>query len=106
MRDLKVNGNFELHLDDTNDLATVTGRESFEQALGFILSRYFTRILGETGPANIVEKVRLQAERVAMNSQLVDEIEGLRVQFTDTPGEIEVAVYYTVGEPYREILTE
>jgi len=80
MQDLKLNSNFSVHLDDRNDLATVSGREAFEQSIVMMLTDFmYGTVLGLSSRENIKERINLEVTRVAREHDLLDSIEYISI---------------------------
>lgn len=91
MIDLALNSDFSVHLDDTNDLATVEGQEAFEQATAVALTDLMHGSLsGMMGSeSTIKEKIRLEVSRVARSLDFIDSIARIFI----TPKENEPGTY-------------
>lgn len=99
--DIFVNDEGSVELDDRNDLNTVEGAAAVDQSIKLMVTLYFYERIGSTTAVNAVEKLKLQAERVAENNQYIDNIErvkGERVTDGDEKeGGIKINVVYDTG---------
>ena len=98
--DLSLNTQFSVHLDDRNDLATVSDRAGFEQSVVVMVTDYMQASLpGLTGQENIEEKIRLVVSRVARDHDLLDSIGSIDIgRKRGQPDTFEVTVQY-ISEP-------
>lgn len=96
MTDLALDGNFDIFLDDRNDVATVDGRAEFEQTVAVKLTSYMYNIAGDTDFATLKEKIRLQVSRVARSHDMLDSINRVAVdRHPDKPGTVRVELIYS-----------
>lgn len=105
MFDLALNSDFSVHLDDTNDLATVEGREAFEQSIVWHLTELMhERLPGFTGSKDTtIQKIELIVNRVARRHEMIDGIADLSIgQTPDAPDTYEVEIIYTSEEVFSE----
>jgi hypothetical protein len=72
--DILLNDDFDVELDDRNDLSVVTGRREVEQSIKLMVTAYFYKKIGSVTAINAVEKLELQAERVAKNHPDIDSL--------------------------------
>jgi hypothetical protein len=80
MEDLKLNSNFSVHLDDRNDLATVSDREAFEQSVVMMLTDFMYNTLPGLYQSNTIEeKIELQVTRVAREHNNLDALEAIDI---------------------------
>jgi hypothetical protein len=97
MQDLSLNSNFSVHLDDRNDLATVSGRDAFEQSVVMMLTDFmYDSIPGLSARDTIKEKINLEVTRVAREHSLLDSIEQISIsEKAGTADTLEVRVSYS-----------
>lgn len=99
--DLAVDGNFEVYIDHRGDLATVKGRDAFEQRLLIRLTERFQPLIGKSSveDGTIVSLAEDYIERVA---QEAGEIENVAAISTELSGEqvdtLGVEVIFDTGE--------
>jgi len=100
MQDLSLNSNFSVHLDDRNDLATVEGRDAFEQSVSVALTEFMHETLpGLKKGENIKEKITLQVSRVAREHDKLDAISRIVVTEKEKqPDTYQVEIAYSSGE--------
>lgn len=97
--DILLDDNFDVHLDDTSDLATVDGRQEFEQRLRIALTRRYYNLIGDGPRDSIIEFLEIEAERVAGDLEQLDELADIQIEFSDTsPNTVEVSAVYDVGD--------
>lgn len=96
MTDLALDSNFDVFLDDRKNIATVDGRDEFEQSVVVQLTEYMYNIPGSTDIATQNEKIRLQVGRVARNNDILDSIEKIVIErVPNEPGSIRVELVYS-----------
>jgi hypothetical protein len=86
--DILLNEDFDVELDDRNDLATVTGRRKIEQSIRVMVTAYFYEKIGSTTAINAVEKLELQAERVAKNNRYIENLKKVTAERVTRDSEI------------------
>lgn len=96
MIDLSLDSNFSVHLNDRNELATVSERDEFEQSVRVMVTDFMYRsVLGESGAEKIKNKIRLQVSRVARQHDRLERISNLDVtQSIDDPHTYSVVINY------------
>ena len=108
--DLLLNRNFDVELDDRNDLATVEGRRAVEQSIAMMVTSYFYEEIGSLSAVNAVEKIELEAKRVARNNPHIEGVENISARKVTGPVDgtaaIEVAITYETGETSAFEVTE
>lgn len=106
MQDLALNSDFSVHLDDRNDLASVSGREAFEQALVVRLTDLMHgAIRGLTNGDTVEERINLTVSRVAREMDFIDSIANVNVTPSpNDPNTYLVQITYTSDEIFeREV---
>lgn len=97
--DIALNDSFDVFIDHRGDLATVEGREAFEQQLILWIQERFTNALSEYGDNEVLDLIEVEAERVANEVDGVVGIAGFDVQFSDEQvNTVEVQVIYDTGD--------
>jgi hypothetical protein len=97
--DLALDDNFELFIDHTGDLATVSGRDEFEQRLRIRLTELYQDIISEFDKQTILSLVELEAERVADEAEEISSMPLFRTEFSETDMEtLEVDIVYDTDE--------
>lgn len=101
MIDLKLDDSFNVSFGGGRDLQTVTGRELLEQQLRVAVGTYFERLVGARGAEqNVLNKVELEARRVAEDLDFVDELTSVRVSLKDDTRGVNAVIelQYDTGE--------
>jgi hypothetical protein len=102
--DLFVNDEGDVELDDRKDLTMVEGAAAIDQSIKLMVSLYFYERIGSVTAVNAVEKLELQAERVAENNQYIENVEKVTAErVTDgsnNQGGIKINVIYDTGAAY------
>jgi hypothetical protein len=105
--DIGLNSNFDVELDDRNDLPLLTGRDAFEQRLAFRSTAYFHQILGSVDKSNLISLLRMYARRIAKDADDVAGVIQIEVQFSDDePNTAEVTAIYETGDEFAFSITE
>lgn len=88
------------------DLVLVRGIEQFKQTLELWLQAYHSLVIGTTmSKENTKDALKLQAERVAQDSDEVDRIESFKAREIN-PREYELEIVFSASEKYHTLLTE
>jgi hypothetical protein len=108
MLDLALDDNFSVYLDDRNDVSTATEREEFEQSIAISLTDYLhNSTLGDIDRETAMQKVRLEAHRVAREHDRLNEIELVNVRPSDEePNTLNVRIVYTSDEVFEVNVSE
>lgn len=105
MFDLALNSNFSVHLDDRNDLATVEGREAFEQSVVVLLTEFMhERLPGLSEGQTLKQKIRLEVSRVARDHDELDSIASLNIR--EKPGEPDTYLVQIIYESGQDFSTD
>ncbi|AGM10901.1 hypothetical protein M193_gp029 [Halorubrum tailed phage 7] len=106
-KDLALNQFFSVYLDpDTLDIATVEGREAFEQAVVITLNRVQEGLFGDTGSDSIEQKLRQSITRVARRYGEIEGIEQLKIERkSESSDTYQVTVVYNIGSAFSEEVT-
>lgn len=95
MSDLKLDGDFDIFLDDRNDISVTDGQDEFQQSVAIKLTDYLYRTSGETDFSVLKEKIRLQVSRVARTHDMIDDIDRIVVErHFEKPSTISVEIIY------------
>lgn len=102
MTDVSLDEDFDVHLDDRNDVAIVNERAEFEQSVAIKLTSFMYDIAGDSDLDTIKERIRLQVSRVARNHDLLDSIrKPIRIERdADNPGTVNVEIVYISSENF------
>lgn len=105
MKDIKFDRDFQIIIDDRNDLATVSGREAFEQDLAITLTAFFYEEIGTLRGPESLERIRMQAERVArFNDQLEGIISMDVTESIEHPNAAELNIIYSTGDDFTMMI--
>lgn len=105
--DIGLDSDFDITLDDRNDLPLVEGREAFEQRLAIRVTAYYHQIVGSVNRANEASLLRMQAQRVAQDSPDVERVVDIQVGFSDEQANTaEVTAIYESGDDFTFSITE
>lgn len=99
VRDFKLDGDFDIFIDHRGDLATVSGREAFEQKLIVRIQENFTEQIGRFDKENIKDLLLLETERIAEEQDQIDRIAAFSAAFSDEkPNTVEITIVYDTGD--------
>lgn len=106
--DLSLNRNFSVHLDHQNDVGSVEGRQEFEQSVAVHLtSLMYNSSIGVTDRDLVRQQLRLEANRVARDHDLIDAVHSIDVsQSDDAPSTYEVSIIYESQAVSEMLITE
>lgn len=105
--DIGLDSNFDISLDDRNDLPLVKGKEAFEQRLAIRSTEYFHEVVGSVDEENLLSLVELQAKRVAREDEDVERPVQVLVEFSETvPNTVEVTAIYETGDDFTFSISE
>lgn len=101
MTDLSLDENFDVSLNDRNDLSTVEGRSEFEQSVAVKLTAFMYGIAGDSDFEVLKQRVRYQVSRVARSHDILESIEKIIVErHPDKPGTIVVELVYSSADNF------
>lgn len=108
MKDLKLNSNFSVELNDRNDIATVNGRDAFEQSVTVALTEFmYNNLPGLTKQDNIKQKIKLQVTRVARENSWLTNIRTIQISEKDNaPDTYLVNITYESGDTSQLLANE
>jgi hypothetical protein len=105
--DLKLNSDFDIELDQRNDVSLVDGREAFEQRLAIRSTAYFHELIGSTNRANLLSLLKVRAKRVAKDTPEAVGVAKIAVGYSDArPNTAEVTAIYETGDEFTFDITE
>lgn len=105
--DIGLNSDFDLELDDRNDLPTVTGRDLFEQRLRISVTSFFQDVVGDTNRSSALQMVEVQARRIANRFSEIQRVVQIQVEYDDDePNVINLTVIYDTGGEFTFSITE
>lgn len=100
MGDLGVDSTLDVYIDGSGDLAYVTGREAFNQAVIVGLRAFYDDIIGENNPDTVLELLKVGARRIARRHDEIENIVTFSAEFSDDePDTVVVTIVYDSGEP-------
>lgn len=101
IEDLAVDENFDIFISHRGDIATVSGREAFEQRVRIYVTARVRPLIGEPDASKetIRELARSYAARVVSDADEIESIASFRAEFSDEQvGRLEVTIVYNTGE--------
>lgn len=101
MIDLKVDDDFDLVLDDFNDLDLVEKNDEIRQRLILTLTMYEIQVIGNKNNPNTLRKLRRKIKQAMSTYPDVDSIGEIDVTKRDSES-IDVYVTYNDGEIFNE----
>ncbi|QIR31070.1 hypothetical protein HrrHc2_150 [Halorubrum virus Hardycor2] len=108
MLDLALNSDFSVFLDESGDLASVSGREEFEQAVVILLTELMRNsAIGEFDETTIKQKLKLEASRVARRHDYLSSVDGIEVSPHDSdPHKYVLRINYKSNHVFEEAISE
>lgn len=108
MLDISLDSDFSVHLDDRNDIQTVSKRDEFEQSIAIALTDYlYDTALGEIDREAAIQKTRLQVNRVARDHDRLDEVKSVNVTPSpEEPNTLDLRIVYTSDEVFELNISE
>jgi hypothetical protein len=105
--DLGFNENFDIELDDRQDIPLITGRRLFEQRVALRTAAYFHTEIGSVDHDNVLSLLEMRARRVARDMDEIEFMPQFRAEFDDDqPGLIHVTIIYHTGDEYTFDISE
>jgi hypothetical protein len=99
--DIFVNDRGDVELDDRKDLSTVEGRREVQQSIKVMVTSYFYSRIGSVTAINAVNKLELQAERVAENNDHIENLQSVTAERVEDgsggTGGIKISIIYDTG---------
>lgn len=97
--DLALDENFDVYINSEGDLASVSGRDKFEQEVIVWLTRRASEIIGEVDDDNIVDLLETYAKRVAVEMDRIDSVYAFGASRSDEDiNTYEVEIIYDSGD--------
>lgn len=97
--DLAVDENFDVFISHRGDLATVEGRDRFEQEIAFRLNKELVGLIGTLDKSTVRDLARVNARRVAQKADRIDRIAAMRTEFSkDQPNTLILTIIYDTGD--------
>ncbi len=91
--DLEFDDNFDLVINEFNDLGTVEGNEAFRQSLVHSLTLFLRQAIGDSNVPDTSRKVEREARRALDEHPSIDSIETVSVEM-DGAGSLELYAVY------------
>lgn len=99
MVDLAVNSSLNVFIAPDGDIGFVEGREAFEQRVALQLTDRYYDIIGDLDPAEVVARLRMEAQRVADSDPNIDTMPTFDVEFSSEEHKtMEVTIVYDTGD--------
>ena len=96
--DIGLNDNFDIELDQRNDVPLVTGASAFEQKLRIRLTDYFLDLIGRADTQNAPSLLEIEARRVAKELDELNGISSIIIKQSEvSPNTLEVTIFYSTG---------
>ena len=105
--DLLLNENFDLTLDDRNDIPTATGSDLFEQRLRIAVTAVFQEIIGDAENETVLQLLESYAEDMADQFDEIENVAGFNAEYDDEePNIINLTLIYNTGDALTFSLSE
>lgn len=105
--DIGLNENFDVELDQRNDVPLVTKRDAFEQALRIRLTDRFNDLIGRADVENSLDLLEVEADRVANEMDILDNLTSIQIEPSeDQPNVLTVDIQYETGDLSQLSLSE
>lgn len=102
MQDLLLDQSFSITLDETNDIATVSGQRAFEQQVVVHATSNLQDAFDPASSSVIRERIRLAVSRVARELKFIDSIAQIAIERAGPDGAtFEVEVVYEAGDSFQ-----
>lgn len=96
--DIGLDENFDVVLDQRNDVPLVKGASAFEQKLRIRLTDYFLDLIGRADTQNAPSLLEIEAQRVAKELDELDGIDTIIIEESEAaPNTLEVTIFYSTG---------
>jgi len=97
--DFALDEDFEAFTDARGDMATVSGREAFEQEMRVRVSTRYYDIVGESDKETVENLLQLEAGRVRDEMAELVSVADIVIEFpTDSVNTVEVTIIYDTGD--------
>lgn len=103
MIDLKLDSTFNISFGPGGDAETVSGNDLLEQQLRIAVGAYFEELIGQNGSEEtILNKVLLQANRVARELGFIEQLASIRASYEEADSgrgmAVRVELLYRTGD--------
>jgi hypothetical protein len=107
VEDFKIDSNYDIFISHRGDLATVSGREAFEQKLAIRIEESFGSVINELDKENVKDMLLLEAKRVAEDMDEIENIAAFSATFSEeNANTVEVTLVYDSGDELTFEVTE
>ena len=96
--DIALSQENEVFIDHRGDLATVEGRDGFEQSVGLAITEEYTDIVNEFDDNNILSLVEVKARKVAARHSMLDSVADIDASFAEDGVTLRVEISYAIGD--------
>lgn len=97
--DLALDENFDVFISHRGDLATVEGRDRFEQEIIVRLTNRMGGMIGKVDDDSVKNVARIHARRVAAETNNLSAIADFEAKFSDEkPETLQITLFYDTGE--------
>jgi type IV secretory pathway ATPase VirB11/archaellum biosynthesis ATPase len=97
--DLAINSSAEVFIDHRGDLASVSGRDAFEQELAIRLQEKYDDVIGDLSPAQVAKVLETEASRVAGEMDMLSNVSTFdAARDEDVPNRLNVMIVYNTGD--------
>lgn len=105
MKDLKLQRMMDLAIDESNDAATRTGREEFEQQIAIYLNVYLDDAIGKYDTPELRALIRMRIKEVAKDYQLLSTVNSMTIrEHSELPNALDITILYQGGETFQTVL--
>lgn len=109
-KDAKLDRDGDLFINQRGDVEMISGKEEFEQRLMLYVQEYFSREIGVSeNRENTIERLRVQANRVAQDFAMVERLTTFDANFV-APRKVDIDIKYEgadgEGETYHFQVTK
>lgn len=98
MLDIGVDRDFDVIIDQRNDVNVKRGLSEFEQRLMIYIQSYFSQEIGTINRNHAKKRLELYAQRMVDATDSISDIEQVTVTEGDDPGKLEMNIIYSTGE--------
>ena len=105
--DIRLNKDFDVELDERNDLPTITGREKFEQRVRIVLTELFQDLVGQMKPNITLNMINTKVEEVAQEFDIINSVVNTSAKYDkDKPNVINLKIVYDTDEDFQTFIFE
>lgn len=105
--DIRLNKDFDVELDERNDLPTITGREKFEQRVRIVITELLQDLVGEMKPDITLNMINTKVEEVAQEFDIINSVVNTSAKYDkDKPNVINLKIVYDTDEDFQTFIFE